>query len=592
MRSRAGLLPLAAIAAFTAMVVPALAQFSGVTDQFDDMRNSLGFGRARPPMDFTERPPLVVPPSDALPPPGGQVPLGINDPDVNNRRKALTDSRRPVPPSDPGAGVAGLGGRTYLVDPPAGMRDASTLGPDPTFRSAAQGQGRESLAPPPRAAAHGGPRSKPRSRIARDLLGVRTPVRTRISGDRARAACRLAARAAFQGLTPCTTARLHTVAFLGLTPETDGSGVAADTAIVQGKLDNGMDVVVIPDHRAPVCTHMVWYRNGSADDPVGKSGIAHFLEHLMFKGTEKNPAGKFSELVSDLGGQENAFTSNDFTAYFQRIPKEHLAVCMEYEADRMKNLVITDEVVGAPERNVVEEERRMRTDSDPGEILDEAIQAALYTSHPYGKPVIGWAHEIEGLERKDAFNYYERFYTPENAILIVAGDIDPQATIELARQVYGPVPPFGAPPKRVRPQEPRPTTHRQVSLADEKVEQPRYQRLHLVPSYRTGAPGEAEALEVLAFLLGGGQTSVLFKTLVMQDKVAVAAGAALQWAPRSTRRGSFSTRYRCRASASSRSTQRSRLSSHASPRSGSTRRRSPAPRHALSRRRSTLATAR
>ena len=312
---------------------------------------------------------------------------------------------------------------------------------------------------------------------------------------------------------------------LGLTPGSDGArqGSDADTAIVQGKLDNGMEVVVIPDHRAPVCTHMVWYRNGSADDPVGKSGIAHFLEHLMFKGTDKHPAGQFSEMVSDLGGQENAFTSNDFTAYFQRIPKEHLAVCMEYEADRMKNLVLTDEVV-APERNVVEEERRMRTDSDPGEILDEAVQAALYTTHPYGKPVIGWAHEIEGLDRTDAFKYYERFYTPENAILIVAGDVDPQATIELARQVYGPVPPFGAPPQRVRPQEPRPTTHRQVSLADEKVEQPRFQRLHLVPSYRTAAPGEAEALEVLAFLLGGGQTSVLFKTLVMQDKVAVAAG--------------------------------------------------------------------
>jgi zinc protease len=268
---------------------------------------------------------------------------------------------------------------------------------------------------------------------------------------------------------------------------------------------------------------MVWYRNGSADDPLGKSGIAHFLEHLMFKGTAANPAGKFSELVSDLGGQENAFTSNDFTAYFQRIPKEHLPVCMAYEADRMKNLVLTDDLV-TPERNVVLEERRMRTDSDPGEILDEAMQAAVYTSHPYGKPVIGWQHEIETLDRTDAFNYYERFYTPENAILIVAGDVDPEETIELARTIYGPIQPFGEAPRRQRPHEPRPTTHRQVSLADEKVEQPRYQRMHLVPSYRTAKPGEAEALEVLAFLLGGGQTSILFKTLVMQDKIAVSAG--------------------------------------------------------------------
>ncbi len=310
---------------------------------------------------------------------------------------------------------------------------------------------------------------------------------------------------------------------IGLTPVVTGDVAAADTAVVQGHLDNGMDIVVIPDHRAPVVTHMVWYRNGSADDPLGKSGIAHFLEHLMFKGTVENPAGKFSELVSDLGGQENAFTSNDFTAYFQRIPKEHLPVCMAYEADRMKNLVLTDDLV-TPERNVVLEERRMRTDSDPGEILDEAMQAAVYTSHPYGKPVIGWEHEIETLDRTDAFNYYERFYTPENAILIIAGDVDPQTTIELAKTIYGPIAPFGEAPRRLRPREPRPTTHRQVSLADDKVEQPRYQRLHLVPSYRTAKPGEAEALEVLAFLLGGGQTSILFKALVMQDKIAVAAG--------------------------------------------------------------------
>jgi zinc protease len=309
-----------------------------------------------------------------------------------------------------------------------------------------------------------------------------------------------------------------------LRPGSESSGAASETAVTRGRLDNGLEIVVIPDHRAPVVTHMVWYRNGSADDPVGKSGIAHFLEHLMFKGTRENPAGKFTNLVSDLGGQENAFTSNDFTAYFQRIAREHLAVCMEYEADRMKNLVLTDEVV-APERDVVLEERRMRTDSDPAEILDEAIQAAVYTSHPYGRPVIGWNHEIETLDRVDAFNYYERFYTPENAILIVAGDVDPQATIDLAKTIYGPIPPFGEAPTRKRPREPEPKTHRLVTMVDEKVEQPRYQSVHLVPSYRTAGPGEAEAIEVLAFLLGGGQTSILFKQLVMEEKIAVAAGA-------------------------------------------------------------------
>jgi zinc protease len=312
-----------------------------------------------------------------------------------------------------------------------------------------------------------------------------------------------------------------------LSPSAQAQGKPVGSAITQAKLANGLYIVVIPDRRAPVVTHMVWYRNGSADDPPGKSGIAHFLEHLMFKGTKANPRGKFSELVADLGGQENAFTSNDYTAYFQRVAKEHLGVCMEYEADRMKNLVLTDEVVG-PERDVVLEERRMRTDSDPSSQLNEAVQAALFTQHPYGKPIIGWSHEIEGLEQADALAYYDRFYTPENAILVVAGDVDAKDVIALAEKYYGLVPARGEPPKRFRPREPEPRAHRLVTLLDEKVEQPTHQSVFLVPSYRSAAPGEAEALEVLAHLLGGGQTSLLFKTLVMDRKLAVAAAAHYQ----------------------------------------------------------------
>jgi zinc protease len=294
--------------------------------------------------------------------------------------------------------------------------------------------------------------------------------------------------------------------------------------VTSARLPNGLDIIVIPDHRVPVVTHMVWYRNGSADDPIGKSGIAHFLEHLMFKGTKEHPAGKFSELIAELGGQENAFTSNDFTAYFQRVAKEHLKVCMDYEADRMANLVLTDDVV-APERDVVLEERRMRTDSDPADLLNEAVQAALFTRHPYGTPVIGWSDDIESLGRADALAYYERFYTPENAILIVAGDVEPGAVIDLARSVYGPIPTRGETPKRLRPREPDLHAHRLVTLADEKVEQPSYQTVFRVPSYRTAPPGEAEALEVLAHYLGGGQASLLFKTLVIDKKIAVSAGA-------------------------------------------------------------------
>ena len=299
---------------------------------------------------------------------------------------------------------------------------------------------------------------------------------------------------------------------------------AAGPAIADFKLGNGMEVLVIPDRRAPVVTHMVWYKNGSADDPVLKSGIAHFLEHLMFKGTHKHKQGEFSEIVSELGGQENAFTSNDYTAYYQRVAKEHLPVMMEFEADRMTNLVLTDEIV-APERDVVKEERRMRTDSDPASQLNEAVQSALFTQHPYGKPIIGWMHEIEDLGREDALAYYQRFYTPENAILIVAGDVDADEVRTLAESTYGQIAARGAPPKRKRPREPDPLATRLVTLSDEKVEQPSHQRVYLVPSYTTAAKGEAEALELLGHLLGGGQTSLLYRRLVVERKIAVAAGA-------------------------------------------------------------------
>src|ERR1700740_811939 len=184
-----------------------------------------------------------------------------------------------------------------------------------------------------------------------------------------------------------------------------GEEQRAGPAITEAKLANGLDIVVIEDHRAPIVTHMIWYKNGSADDPLGKSGIAHFLEHLMFKGTKNNPQGKFSELIAELGGQENAFTSHDYTAYFQRVAKEYLGICMDYESDRMTSLVLTEEVI-APERDVILEERRMRTESDPTEQLGEAMQAALFTHHPYGRPIIGFAHEIEGLGRADALAYY------------------------------------------------------------------------------------------------------------------------------------------------------------------------------------------
>ncbi|MGE4372638.1 MAG: M16 family metallopeptidase [Xanthobacter sp.] len=310
--------------------------------------------------------------------------------------------------------------------------------------------------------------------------------------------------------------------------------VAAGPQISQFRLNNGMQVMVIPDHRTPVVTHMVWYKVGSADEQPGKSGIAHFLEHLMFKGTEKHKQGEFSAEVARLGGQENAFTSQDYTAYYQRVAKEHLGTVMDFEADRMTGLKLSDEIV-LPERDVVLEERRMRTDNEPGARLGEVLQATTYVNHPYQHPIIGWEHEIKQLNREDALAFYKRFYAPNNALLVVAGDVTPEEVKALAEKTYGQVKPADTPP-RARPQEPEPQAHRRVSLADPRVAQPTLQRTYLVPSERTAKSGErprekpadSEALEVLAQILGGGQTGRLYRTLAAEKSMAASAGAYYQ----------------------------------------------------------------
>ena len=289
-------------------------------------------------------------------------------------------------------------------------------------------------------------------------------------------------------------------------------------------LDNGLQVVVIPDRRAPVVTHMVWYRAGSADEPPGKSGIAHYLEHLMFKGTKNTANGEFSNRVSEIGGQDNAFTSTDYTGYFQRVTPSALEEMMEFEADRMENLVLTDELI-IPEREVVQEERNSRIESNPGSMLGEAMRATLYQNHPYGTPVIGWEHEVNALTKDDAIAFYDKFYTPNNAILVVAGDVDVETVRELAAKTYGKVKRRAEPGVRKRPTEPPPRAARRVELEDARVRTPSFQRLYLVPSYNTAEEGEAEALEVLGELLGGGSTSRMYKTLVIDRKIATGAGS-------------------------------------------------------------------
>jgi zinc protease len=302
---------------------------------------------------------------------------------------------------------------------------------------------------------------------------------------------------------------------------------AAAAAVTQFSLANGMTVVVIPDHRTPVVTHMLWYRVGAADEPPGKSGIAHFLEHLMFKGTAKNPAGRFSQQLAAIGGQENAFTSNDYTGYYQRTSREHLGTLMEFEADRMTGLVLTDEVI-ASERNVILEERNQRIENEPSARLSEQVGAAQYLNHPYRKPTIGWRHEMETLNRTDALDFYKRFYEPDNAVLIVAGDVSADEVKTLAEKTYGKLARNGTMAKRMRPQEPPQIAERRLTFADLRVTQPSLQRSYLVPSFTTAERDDAYALDVLAHILGGGSNSALVRALVMEQRVATSVGAWYQ----------------------------------------------------------------
>jgi zinc protease len=286
-------------------------------------------------------------------------------------------------------------------------------------------------------------------------------------------------------------------------------------------LKNGMQVVVIPNHRLPVIQHMVWYKVGAADDPVGKSGIAHFLEHLMFKGTKQVPAGEFSHIVARNGGRENAFTMEDATAYFQTVARDRLELVMKPEADRMHNLVIAPDQV-ASERQVIIEERRMRIDNSPSAQLNEQMGAVLFVRHPYGTPTIGWMNEMEGLTRADALAFYRRHYAPNNAILIVAGDITAKELKPLAEKYYGAVPRRDV-ALRTRLAEPEPVAARRVILKSLRVREPQLVRSYLSPAADSGTPGLA--LQVLENILAGGSTGRLYKKLVVEDKLAVSAGA-------------------------------------------------------------------
>nr|WP_052418017.1 pitrilysin family protein [Pseudooceanicola atlanticus] len=299
---------------------------------------------------------------------------------------------------------------------------------------------------------------------------------------------------------------------------------AADELVTDFTLDNGMDVVVIEDHRAPVVVHMVWYRAGSADETPGTSGVAHFLEHLLFKATDNLESGELSKVVAENGGTDNAFTSFDYTAYFQRVAADRLSLMMSMEADRMRNIRLTEADI-LTEREVIIEERNQRTENSPQALFREQAMAAQYLNHRYGVPIIGWRHEMEQLSLEDAMAYYDRFYAPNNAILIVAGDVTPDEVRTLAEEHYGPIPANPDLPERARPEEPLQTAERRLTFRDPRVAQPYVSRTYLAPERDSGAQEEAAALVMLSELLGGGQTSYLNEKLAIEQNKAVYTSA-------------------------------------------------------------------
>lgn len=286
-------------------------------------------------------------------------------------------------------------------------------------------------------------------------------------------------------------------------------------------LKNGMQVVVIPNHRVPVVTHMVWYKVGAIDEPKGQSGIAHFVEHLMFKGSPNVPPGAFSTRVKAMGGNDNAMTSQDFTAYHQTVTVDHLPDVMALEADRMRGLLFPPEDVKS-ERDVVIEERRQRTENDPRAYFGEQLMALLFINHPYGNPVSGWLHEVDALTRDNVKAFYETWYAPNNAILIVSGDMTAEKLKPLAEKYYGVIPVRAVPGRRWTDVPPL-IALPQLTLRHPVIRQPQTQRICRVPSFLQSRE-DSRALELLENIMDGSAATRLYRSLVVEQKIATDAG--------------------------------------------------------------------
>ena len=290
-------------------------------------------------------------------------------------------------------------------------------------------------------------------------------------------------------------------------------------------LKNGMKVIVIENKRAPVIAQMVWYNFGSGIEETGKSGLAHFMEHLMFKGTRKFPDNYYSNYISKIGGSENAFTSYDYTAYYQIFPKSELKKMMKMEADRMTNLTLTKENVEI-EKQVILEERFQRIESDPSSKLDESMRSILFPNHYYGRPIIGWRHEIEGLRYEDVLSFYKENYKPNNAILVLSGDVDLEKAKKLSKKYYGKIRKGKSEPK-LKVTDPDLNTNIFVKMKHSTVKQPIWKKFYRTISYKSDV-NNSIALDMGFKMVASGTSSLLYQNLVEEKKIFSVVGGYFQ----------------------------------------------------------------
>lgn len=309
------------------------------------------------------------------------------------------------------------------------------------------------------------------------------------------------------------------VYFYTAAPASDVYDITQAVPVESFTLRNGLRVVVMPNTRIPAVEHALFVRAGAADDPYGKTGLAHYLEHLMFTGTKHYPEGEYDKIIASLGGQHNAYTTRDYTTYHATIAKEHLARVMEMEADRLEHLML-DTTRAAREISVIQEERKWRVDNQLTALLAEEMDAVQLLNHPYRQPIIGWPEDMAHYTAKDARDFMTKQYRPSNMVLVVAGDVKVEAVRKLAQQYYGPLR-AGLAPKRLWPGEILPSrSERRVMLRDARVEQPQLVRSYIAPSIIFAASQDAMPLHVWAQYLGGGTTSFLYNELVRNQKIA------------------------------------------------------------------------